>query len=277
MPELLNGSSDSSSQEEPPNKKWKKTTLSTTENNGKSNNGNTVNKQTNSSSSNNSSSNNGNAKTEKRTRPKRGRYRNYDRDNLAEAVRAVQRGEMSVHRAGSYYGVPHSTLEYKVKERHLLRPRKRDLRKEGNGEAAKGGKSGLGEKGSFGSSVNGVRTSNGEKGLNSSPFGSAASLSGLSFPAHIPIWQSSPFFSLDFSQFSPNHFFASQMMRKLQEDALMHAENSRPHSAGKEPSGVSLLNRIRPHGDDAGKVNGEAKKEKTEEVDEKVGVKQEND
>jgi hypothetical protein len=24
---------------------------------------------------------------------------------------------MSVHRAGSYYGVPHSTLEYKVKER----------------------------------------------------------------------------------------------------------------------------------------------------------------
>lgn len=43
-----------------------------------------------------------------------------------EAVRAVQRGEMSVHRAGSYYGVPHSTLEYKVKERHLMRPRKRD-------------------------------------------------------------------------------------------------------------------------------------------------------
>lgn len=33
---------------------------------------------------------------------------------------------MSVHRAGSYYGVPHSTLEYKVKERHLMRPRKRD-------------------------------------------------------------------------------------------------------------------------------------------------------
>jgi len=38
----------------------------------------------------------------------------------------VQRGEMSVHRAGSYYGVPHSTLEYKVKERHLMRPRKRE-------------------------------------------------------------------------------------------------------------------------------------------------------
>lgn len=32
---------------------------------------------------------------------------------------------MSVHRAGTYFGVPHSTLEYKVKERHLLRPKKR--------------------------------------------------------------------------------------------------------------------------------------------------------
>ncbi|XP_037943464.1 mushroom body large-type Kenyon cell-specific protein 1 [Teleopsis dalmanni] len=62
----------------------------------------------------------------KGTRPKRGKYRNYDRDSLTEAVKAVQRGEMSVHRAGSYYGVPHSTLEYKVKERHLMRPRKRE-------------------------------------------------------------------------------------------------------------------------------------------------------
>ncbi|OQR72497.1 hypothetical protein BIW11_10344, partial [Tropilaelaps mercedesae] len=58
-------------------------------------------------------------------RPKRGRYRNYNRDNLLQAVNAVQRGEMSVHRAGTYFGVPHSTLEYKVKERHLLRPKKR--------------------------------------------------------------------------------------------------------------------------------------------------------
>lgn len=63
----------------------------------------------------------------KGTRPKRGKYRNYDRDSLVEAVRAVQRGEMSVHRAGSFYGVPHSTLEYKVKERHLMRPRKRQV------------------------------------------------------------------------------------------------------------------------------------------------------
>ncbi|KAJ8960054.1 hypothetical protein NQ318_009495 [Aromia moschata] len=73
-----------------------------------------------------STSGSGNTTGGKGTRPKRGKYRNYDRDSLVEAVRAVQRGEMSVHRAGSYYGVPHSTLEYKVKERHLMRPRKRD-------------------------------------------------------------------------------------------------------------------------------------------------------
>lgn len=60
----------------------------------------------------------------KKTRPKRGQYRKYNRQLLMEAVRAVQQGDMSVHRAGSFYGVPHSTLEYKVKERHLLRQRK---------------------------------------------------------------------------------------------------------------------------------------------------------
>ena len=59
----------------------------------------------------------------KGSRPKRGKYRNYDRENLIKAVQAVQSGEMSVHRAGSFYGVPHSTLEYKVKERHLNRGR----------------------------------------------------------------------------------------------------------------------------------------------------------
>lgn len=58
----------------------------------------------------------------KGTRPKRGKYRNYDRDSLVEAVRAVQRGEMSVHRAGSYYGVPHSTLEYKVGNSNFISP-----------------------------------------------------------------------------------------------------------------------------------------------------------
>lgn len=80
----------------------------------------------NSSGGNSGGSGSGSNQGGKGTRPKRGKYRNYDRDSLVEAVRAVQRGEMSVHRAGSYYGVPHSTLEYKVKERHLMRPRKRD-------------------------------------------------------------------------------------------------------------------------------------------------------
>lgn len=60
----------------------------------------------------------------KKTRPKRGQYRKYNSQLLMDAVKAVQRGEMSVHRAGSYFGVPHSTLEYKVKERHLLRQKK---------------------------------------------------------------------------------------------------------------------------------------------------------
>ncbi|XP_070541392.1 ligand-dependent nuclear receptor corepressor-like protein isoform X2 [Ptychodera flava] len=68
-------------------------------------------------------------KPQKQSRPKRGRYRCYDRDNLVQAVEAVQRGEMTVTRAGNVFGVPHSTLEYKVKERHLQRPSKRASRR----------------------------------------------------------------------------------------------------------------------------------------------------
>ncbi|XP_052253685.1 mushroom body large-type Kenyon cell-specific protein 1-like [Dreissena polymorpha] len=77
----------------------------------------------------------------KKTRPKRGQYRKYNSQLLTEAVKAVQRGEMSVHRAGSYYGVPHSTLEYKVKERHLLRQKKikeqQEAKQKQEAEAAK--------------------------------------------------------------------------------------------------------------------------------------------
>ena len=62
-------------------------------------------------------------------RPKRGRYRCYDRDALMQAVSAVQRGEMTVTRAGNVFGVPHSTLEYKVKERHLKRSPKKQAPK----------------------------------------------------------------------------------------------------------------------------------------------------
>lgn len=74
----------------------------------------------------------------KKTRPKRGQYRKYNSQLLMEAVRAVQRGEMSVHRAGSYFGVPHSTLEYKVKERHLLRQKKIAEQKRQQAEASNG-------------------------------------------------------------------------------------------------------------------------------------------
>lgn len=34
---------------------------------------------------------------------------------MVDAIQSVRSGEMSVHRAGTHYGVPHSTLEYKVK------------------------------------------------------------------------------------------------------------------------------------------------------------------
>ncbi len=83
-------------------------------------------------------------KIAKKTRPKRGQYRKYNSQLLLEAVKTVQRGEMSVHRAGSYFGVPHSTLEYKVKERHLLRQKKpREGRQkktsESNSQSASGG------------------------------------------------------------------------------------------------------------------------------------------
>uniref|UniRef100_A0A0N5C551 HTH psq-type domain-containing protein n=1 Tax=Strongyloides papillosus TaxID=174720 RepID=A0A0N5C551_STREA len=75
----------------------------------------------------NSSENGDNSNSDglKKSRPKRGQYRKYDKDALDEAVKSVRRGEMSVHRAGSFFGVPHSTLEYKVKERNLLRIKKR--------------------------------------------------------------------------------------------------------------------------------------------------------
>ena len=53
----------------------------------------------------------------KQKRNKRGHYRKYESNQLNEAVDSVLTGSMSVHKAGVYYGVPHSTLEYKVKER----------------------------------------------------------------------------------------------------------------------------------------------------------------
>lgn len=54
---------------------------------------------------------------DKQPRKKRGRYRQYDTDLLEEAITMVMAGRMSVSKAQGVYGVPHSTLEYKVKER----------------------------------------------------------------------------------------------------------------------------------------------------------------
>jgi len=54
---------------------------------------------------------------DKQPRKKRGRYRQYDHDLLEEAITMVMTGRMSVSKAQGVYGVPHSTLEYKIKER----------------------------------------------------------------------------------------------------------------------------------------------------------------
>lgn len=160
----------------------------------------------------------------KGTRPKRGKYRNYDRDSLVEAVRAVQRGEMSVHRAGSYYGVPHSTLEYKVKERHLMRPRKREPKGEDKAKLTSSGGTAADKpkqlplapkpaaKPSFPNPAalpNGLKIPPGifETGV------STLAYSGSPFS----FWPPTPYHSLqlDMSRgaFSPEQLFAQQMMR----------------------------------------------------------------
>ncbi|XP_051940750.1 ligand-dependent nuclear receptor corepressor-like protein isoform X7 [Hippocampus zosterae] len=54
---------------------------------------------------------------DKQPRKKRGRYRQYDHELMEEAITMVTAGRMSVSKAQGIYGVPHSTLEYKVKER----------------------------------------------------------------------------------------------------------------------------------------------------------------
>uniref|UniRef100_A0A8C5I7I1 HTH psq-type domain-containing protein n=1 Tax=Gouania willdenowi TaxID=441366 RepID=A0A8C5I7I1_GOUWI len=54
---------------------------------------------------------------DKQPRKKRGRYRQYDHELMEEAITMVMAGRMSVSKAQSLYGVPHSTLEYKIKER----------------------------------------------------------------------------------------------------------------------------------------------------------------
>lgn len=169
----------------------------------------------------------------KGTRPKRGKYRNYDRDSLVEAVRAVQRGEMSVHRAGSYYGVPHSTLEYKVKERHLMRPRKRDPKPNPVDEKIASLKSQDALRNNIPDKIKPVikppqkfpPTS--PNGMKMPMFDPAMTPLGYT-PPPFPFWPHPSFSHLPLeyprnpstSQFSPNpEFYASQMMQRLQEDS----------------------------------------------------------
>lgn len=187
----------------------------------------------------------------KGTRPKRGKYRNYDRDSLVEAVKAVQRGEMSVHRAGSYYGVPHSTLEYKVKERHLMRPRKREPKPQpvDDRTAIPSSSSSNVKSGDSAGNSASVNLRNLEKSKNlpttkspmkTPPFPETSpnglKMSNIFDPAQLQY--TSPLFwphpnsfaglPMDFtrnpsatSTFPPNadSFFASQMMQKIQEDS----------------------------------------------------------
>lgn len=180
----------------------------------------------------------------KGTRPKRGKYRNYDRDSLVEAVKAVQRGEMSVHRAGSYYGVPHSTLEYKVKERHLMRPRKREPKPQPLDSSTTSSSS------KNSSDIGGLRTIEKNKPVGTNkppiktPYGAAAA-NGLKMPPFLDpamaaqlqytqqlFWQHGNFPTmpgLDFTRGSPqnsstpfppspDNFFTQQMLQKIQEE-----------------------------------------------------------
>lgn len=210
-------------------------------------------------------SNAGNPTGGKGTRPKRGKYRNYDRDSLIEAVRAVQRGEMSVHRAGSHFGVPHSTLEYKVKERHLMRPRKRepkphvdDTKKKDDNNILRHSAPTLEKhkippkptpKTPFTPTSSGIP--NAANGLKIPPMFDPANMPPMPYGAAppFPFWAPSPFHSLPIADFPRNganntpvnysptpEFFASQMMQRLQE------ESSRVHAGGGDassPMGVS--------------------------------------
>ncbi|KAL1449754.1 hypothetical protein WDU94_002232 [Cyamophila willieti] len=185
----------------------------------------------------------------KGTRPKRGKYRNYNRDALVEAVRAVQRGEMSVHRAGSHYGVPHSTLEYKVKERHLMRPRKREPKPQNNDDLKRKeegllrlqppltDKSKLSPLKQTPKHVAGMLPGT-PNGLKMPPMFDPS----LRFPGAppFPFWAPNPFhhpMPLDFPRGpnftqTPEQFFASQMMQRIHEETA--AANS-AESSGTSP------------------------------------------
>ncbi|XP_012222997.1 mushroom body large-type Kenyon cell-specific protein 1-like isoform X4 [Linepithema humile] len=192
----------------------------------------------------------------KGTRPKRGKYRNYDRDSLVEAVRAVQRGEMSVHRAGSFYGVPHSTLEYKVKERHLMRPRKRD-QKQPDDKSKETATTAAAAAAAMRPSATGVDKKPQLKPQKPfTPPGGIPGPNGLKMPPfiegmpHLPFgpfnfWNPTPFMPSPFIGGAPNvpilpeQYFASQRMRGLQEQQR-NAAIVQQHQQQRDRDGVGV-------------------------------------
>jgi hypothetical protein len=111
------------------------------------------------------------------------------------------------------FGVPHSTLEYKVKERHLLRPKKR------LNETNVTKKESLNK--TNGNSNNRVLNGSSNVSDNSSV------LNATNNTMHLPFWHSAfPFFPPEVNNSGNSHnFFASNMMRKLQENARMNEES----------------------------------------------------
>ena len=126
---------------------------------------------------------------------------------------------------GTLFGVPHSTLEYKVKERHLLRPKKRlndtnTTKKE---------------------SLNKTNGNASNRVINGSSDVSAINEANNSM--HLPLWQSAfPFLSAEVNNSGNSHnFFASNMMRKLQENARMNEESGKGQSDHNNEYGGLLL------------------------------------
>ncbi|KAJ8365311.1 hypothetical protein SKAU_G00141420 [Synaphobranchus kaupii] len=70
--------------------------------------------------------------------------RQYNSEILEEAISVVMNGKMSVSKAQNMYGIPHSTLEYKVKERlgTLKKPSKEEAEAHEDGRAGDGGRVG---------------------------------------------------------------------------------------------------------------------------------------
>lgn len=222
----------------------------------------------NNNNSGNNQSQQNNASGGKGTRPKRGKYRNYDRDSLVEAVKAVQRGEMSVHRAGSYYGVPHSTLEYKVKERHLMRPRKREPKNPNPDDKTSiaGVSNKPGEIPGSGSlrldkskipqqkpPAKPTFPSNSPNGLMKLPMFDPSLTLGYNSP--FPFWAHGPpmpGLPMEFSPRNPGgsgsfppsaEFYASQLVQRMQEEAVR--QKVMPGSGGQQAGVPSLLKSAR--------------------------------